>query len=238
MHERRLFITGDIHGQYKEVTRLKKFCNTAGTNHKDIMFILGDVGVNYYLDARDEEFKRALSSCPITFMLLRGNHECRPENIDSYVYVDSLHGGYWYEEKYPTLRFLDNGVHYINDLKFLVINGAYSVDKYYRLARGWKWFEDEQLNDQEKAQILYEIEQNNSFDYILSHTCPLNYEPRKLFLPQIDQATVDKSMEIFLQQVYEKLSPDFRHWYCGHYHDDTSLSGKIRLVYNDIFDLR
>lgn len=230
----RLFLTGDIHGQYNDVKKIKRFCKQNDTTYDDVIFLLGDVGANYYLNERDIEFKTALSSCSITFMILRGNHECRPENISSYIHSDS---SCWYEEDFSNLLFLDNGMHYVNGKSFFVVNGAYSVDKPYRLMMGYKWFEDEQLTPIEKAWIINELDRNNSFDYILSHTCPLNYEPRELFLPQIDQSTVDKSMEIFLQQVYEKLNPDFKHWYCGHYHHDTNLSDKIRLVYHDIIEL-
>lgn len=35
----------------------------------------------------------------------------------------------------------------------IVIGGAYSVDKYYRLARGYNWFEDEQPSDEIKEKV-------------------------------------------------------------------------------------
>ena len=91
------------------------------------------------------------------------------------------------------------------------------------------------MSFEDKQRILSIIEKNNSFDYIFSHTAPLNYEPTYLFLPMIDQREVDKSMEEFLQDVYDKIT--FKRWFFGHYHDDKILTSNLRLMYNDIIEL-
>ena len=46
---------------------------------------------------------------------------------------------------------------------------------------------------------------NNKIDIILSHTCPLKYEPTEVFMKGIDQSDIDKSMERFLDKVYKDL---------------------------------
>lgn len=38
-------------------------------------------------------------------------------------------------------------------MKTIVIGGAYSVDKFYRLSKGYNWFEDEQPSDEIKAYV-------------------------------------------------------------------------------------
>ena len=38
-------------------------------------------------------------------------------------------------------------------------------------------------------------DRNWQVDVVFSHTCPLKYEPVEVFLPGIDQSTVDKSTE-------------------------------------------
>lgn len=94
------------------------------------------------------------------------------------------------------------------------------------------------MNDKTKERLATLVCRNNSFDYILSHTAPLNYEPRYLFLSIIDQSTVDKSMENYLQWIYDNIDKEYLTlWGCGHYHSDTWLSEKIRLFYNDIVEL-
>ena len=41
--------------------------------------------------------------------------------------------------------------------KVLVIGGAYSVDKYFRLARGYSWYESEQPSDETKNKVKKSI---------------------------------------------------------------------------------
>ena len=73
------------------------------------------------------------------------------------------------------------------------------------------------------------------FDYVLSHTAPLSKEPTHLFLSNIDQSTVDKSMEEFLEKIKNQI--EFKKWFFGHYHSDEIIDDKFRLMYNDIIEL-
>lgn len=236
---RRLFCTGDIHASFKRIREIKKWCKKVNTTKEDCLIVLGDLGANYWLDERDEKVKEALQSLPITILAIHGNHEIRPKNISTYNYAISKHyGGLWYENQYPSLYFLEDGVHIINGKRFLIVSGAYSIDKDYRITNGHKWFEDEQMDNDTKRRIAASVCRNNSFDYILSHTAPLNYEPRYLFLPMIDQSTVDKSMENFLQWIYDNVNHEILKLHLfGHYHDDNLLNKKVRLMFNDIIEL-
>ena len=78
------------------------------------------------------------------------------------------------------------------------------------------------------------LDKENRFDYIFSHTCPSWFVPKHLFLGCIDQNSVDKTMEYFLQDVYNKI--EFKEWFFGHYHSDES-NGKMRLLFNTIIEL-
>jgi 3-oxoacid CoA-transferase subunit A len=102
--------------------------------------------------------------------------------------------------------------------KTLSIPGAYSVDKWYRLSRHWTWYEDEQLNEEEMLMGIRLVQQEKSFDLVISHTCPLIYEPRDLFLGGIDQSMVDKTMERYLGEIEYDL--DYKRWAFGHFHAD------------------
>lgn len=68
-------------------------------------------------------------------------------------------------------------------------------------------------------------------DIVLSHTCPLRYEPIEAFLPSIDQSTVDKSTEQWLQAEIERRL-HYERWYCGHYHIEKEID-KLRFLFND-----
>lgn len=106
-----------------------------------------------------------------------------------------------------------------------------SVDKYYRLARGYNWFEDEQPSDEIKEKVERVLSERDwKIDGVLSHTCPLRYEPTEVFLSMIDQSSVDKSTEQWLDTIESRLH--YERWYCGHYHTDKEID-KIRFMFQD-----
>ena len=49
-----VFLTGDTHGEFG---RIEEFCAECGTSTDDVMVILGDAGINFYRDKRDDELK-------------------------------------------------------------------------------------------------------------------------------------------------------------------------------------
>ena len=115
--------------------------------------------------------------------------------------------------------------------KVLIIGGAYSVDKYFRLAMGYNWYASEQPNEETKEFVLSKIKSmNNKVDIILSHTCPYKYLPREMFLEGIDQSTVDNSTEYFLDEI-EQIT-NYKIWYCGHYHTDKIVDKIIFMFHN------
>lgn len=111
---------------------------------------------------KDKVLKEELAKLPITLFCVRGNHEKRPETIEGYREV-TWHGGSVYmEEAFPNLIFAKDGEIYdIDGKKTIVIGGAYSIDKWYRLKMNYKWFEDEQLSEEEKAFVEKQLEEHN-----------------------------------------------------------------------------
>ena len=195
-----IYITGDKHADFREVFY---FCYANETTLDDILIVLGDAGIKYYVNDKDNELKNSLKEhYPITFFCIHGNHEERPENIKTYKTKKFHEGIVYYEEDYPNILFAKDGeVYNFNNHKVLVIGGAYSVDKYFRLARGYNWYESEQPNDKTKNKVKKVLKDlDNKVDIILSHTCPYKYLPREMFLEGIDQSTVDNSTEYFLDE--------------------------------------
>ena len=225
-----IYITGDKHGRYSDVMA---FCYDNETNKDDMLIILGDAGINYNLDYRDFNLKKTLSCLPITLFCIHGNHEERPENIKTYETMKYHNGIVYFEEKYPNILFAkDAEVYDIDGLDTLVIGGAYSVDKDRRVAMGMKWYPSEQPNELTKENVRNKLKENDyKVDVILSHTCPYKYLPTEMFLPYIDQSKVDKSTEMFLDEIEEKTL--YQRWYCGHYHTDKTID-KIQFMMYDI----
>ena len=223
-----IYYTGDIHGSTVEIVT---FCERFKPTKDDTIVILGDVGANYFGNERDAAFKAAFSKLEPTILCIHGNHEIRPQNIPTYQTKEWNGGIVWYEKAYPNILFAKDGeIFDIEGTKHLVIGGAYSVDKAYRLARGYGWWSDEQPSDEIKRYVEQQIKAK-AFDVILSHTCPFKYEPFETFLPGIDQSTVDDSTERWLDTIEE--STDCKAWYCGHWHINKRID-KMHFLFRGI----
>ena len=102
-----VYYTGDIHG---EVFRVSEMIDRYQITPADIIVLLGDVGMNYYGNKRgDRHRKKRLNKLGIKMLCIHGNHEMRPETIESYN-EESWNGGTVYvEAEYPNLLFAKDG---------------------------------------------------------------------------------------------------------------------------------
>ena len=244
----RVFYIGDLHRRFEPVYLFnekvrKKYPDT----DKVILVCLGDFGGNIFFNHLDVEFKKKLGTYNIEYFVIRGNHEERPENCalkapsawEQEIYFGNL---VWVEKEYPYIKYaLDHPTAYLINKHFtFVVPGAYSVDKYYRLQNGKVWFEDEQLTPIERIRGRYLAENLEKCDIILSHTCPVVYEPTDLFLKQVDQSMVDKTMERYLGEIETRLQ--YRIWLWGHYHSTRvypswNNSDRVMLFNDKVFDI-
>ena len=243
----KVYAIGDIHGKFQPVRdfwlRSKLEQKISANREDNALILLGDSGLNYFFNHRDRKLKEKLSCYPFTYFVVRGNHEeraseCAKKNPDGW-HIEIFWGDkVLVENDYPYIKYACDGpgVYEIpcedKIYKTLVLPGAYSVDKDYRLYMGYAWFEQEQMSSVEANFAWDLIEQNNnSFDLILSHTCPIMFEPTDLFLPIVDQNLVDKSMERFLGSI--EYHVDYKAWLWGHYHanrDYPRTDGKRRTM--------
>ena len=99
---------------------------------------------------------------------------------------------------------------------------------------GYMWFAQEQLTIEEMTEIEDKIE-GQDFDFVLTHTCPLSWEPVDMFLRGIDQSTVDKSMEVWLNTLKNKIT--WKVWLFGHYHADRLERPGVEMFYTEMEDL-
>ena len=244
-----IYMTADIHGDFRPIRDfIKKINNIKKPTKNDIIILLGDSGLQFFFNYRDEKLKQKLNSYEITLFLIRGNHEERPsicmnKNPNAW-HMEEFWGNQVYvENDYPYIKYaLDIPAKYEiptaqgDPIKTLVLPGAYSVDKYVRLANNWSWFPQEQCNEEEMAAGVA-LAQSDSYDLVLSHTCPIIYEPTDLFLSVVDQSLVDKTTERWLGEIEHNL--DYNLWCFGHYHANRiypQVDGKNKLMlFNDCF---
>ncbi len=223
-----IYITGDKHRHFDEIFT---FCYLKHTTKEDILIILGDAGINYYLNQKDNELKEMLTYYPITFFCIHGNHEERPYLIPSYTTKKFHEGIVYYEKEYPNILFAkDNEIYNFNDNKTFVIGGAYSIDKEFRLMKGYNWYPSEQPDNETKRDAI-KVLNNNKIDIILSHTCPYSYLPREAFIPGFEKLEVDNSTEYFLDLIEKNY--DYQKWYCGHFHIDKEID-KMKFMSRNI----
>ena len=227
---RLFYITGDTHGDFR---RIESFCERVNPSPEDVLIILGDAGINYYGGWRDRNQKKLLAKLPLTLFSIHGNHEQRPATIPSY-HTEIWNGGEVYvEDEFPNLLFAVDGSYFSFDgVRTFVIGGAYSVDKHYRLANNWGWWPDEQPDEAIKRRVEQQLDAHGwRADVVLTHTCPLRYEPTEVFLSCIDQSGVDKSTEEWLDSIEDSLQ--YKQWYCGHYHTEKVID-KLKFMFESI----
>lgn len=243
-------IRGDTHGGTNWITdQLKDY-----QPEQTAIIILGDAGFNFFLNKRDQQTKEYVEQFGYYIYAVRGNHEMRPEHLPSLIheYDKNVNGWVIYEPNYPYIRYFDeyaSPIYTINGYRCLVLNGAYSVDKWYRLNRAGMteetnnpkrtgWFADECLTKEEMAEIERYIDNsgNYTFDFVFSHTCPKKYQPTDLFLGFVDQSTVDSSMEVWMDKLSEKIVVNIA-WVYGHYHKDRVERPHVEQYFNDIENL-
>ena len=215
-----IWLTGDTHGHFD---RVEAFCREQQTTTDDILIILGDSGFNFGGGERDRFLKTRASQFPITIFSLHGNRENRPQNIPGYV-EGSFHGGkILYEPQYPNLLFaVDGEVYRFAGTDCLVVGGAYSTGKEYRLVKGLGWWPDEQPSDETKRQVeALLVRRGWQMPVVLTHTCPLRYKPLEALKPDLDQSTVDCTTELWMDAIESHLRYD--HWFCGHFHTDKQI---------------
>ena len=225
-----VYITGDRHGNFNDI---QMWCRKRNTTKNDILIILGDAGINYYGNSYDMQLKEYLSNLNITLFCIHGNHEMRPTSIDTYKESQFMGGIVYKEDRFPNILFAKDGeVYSFNGLTTLVCGGAYSVDKEYRLLRGWHWFSDEQPSEVIKQTVENKCDSLNwTVDVMLTHTVPLKYEPTEWFIDGLEQDRVDKTTEEWLDSIENRLA--YKKWYCGHYHGNKRID-KLQFMYEDI----
>ena len=241
-------ITGDTHGSFH------RFHFLSPEQQKDDnlgVIILGDAGWNFFLNKMDERKKKEFhQNFSFYVYCVYGNHEARPSDLVSSMtkmWDNNVEGMVWFEPSFPRIRyFMEYGEYTINGKHTLVIGGAYSVDKHYRLLKAGLaedqndphttfWWNNEQLSDEEKTAAQKLAIFNQPWDLVLSHTCPYSWEPRDLFLNMVNQSSVDDSTEKWLEKLKESIN--WNVWLFGHFHDDRLIRPHVEMFSTDMEEL-
>lgn len=242
----KIYLIGDVHGSAKPFKKLSHI-----TNHEPATVIcLGDFGANYFLDIKDTKFKKKLGYYNLTYFAIRGNHEERPSLCAKRHPADWHTEIFWgntvyVENDFPYIKYaLDCPAKYQipapdGVLDTLVLPGAYSVDKYWRLAGHGMWFEHEQLT-KEEMDAGTSLAESQDWNLVLSHTCPFLFMPTDLFISGINQTLVDNTMEHWLGHIEYNIQ--YETWFWGHFHAlriYSFINNRTQFMLNDeyVYDL-
>lgn len=253
-----IYVTGDKHGDFtseEDYQKVERFCKRMGTTKMDVMIVLGDHGVRYYPDSHRNTKKsmQRLEDMPITWVLIHGNHDRRAneQNRFKYQYIDDsekrISGLFYVNDQYPSVLFPDEyGMYYFGNQYAIIVGGAYSIDKLYRLEqqmygrKQYLWFPNEQLEKWEMTDcsMMFNVMAkgaNTSPFVVLSHTCPMSARPTENLLQGIDPSIEDNTMEQWMESLIQDhtIRKNISKWYFGHYHTDKN-DGMFRAMYHDI----
>ena len=112
---KRVLLTGDTHGDF---SRFRNYNKEIQEDENTAVIILGDAGLNYFLDERDSHMKNSLSKkYKFKIYCVRGNHEARPQNVPDMklVWDEDVFGEVYMQEKWPNIRYFKDWGLYVID---------------------------------------------------------------------------------------------------------------------------
>jgi hypothetical protein len=225
-----ILFSGDFHADSRgeldlitEEALLVKYGEEIYSNIK-YHIILGDGGFMWPHNVeRDKYNYKMLGKRPFPVLCVLGNHEpiYGMKNIPE---ADIGIGEAVYKIKSkPFVAYLKRGKVYIIDgIKFLVLGGALSIDKYRRIPNV-TWWEKEYWDEQEKNDLFTLLESENTFDCVISHVGPCRMN-KKLFSlgdsrwPSRDDDKFYDEVGFLNDKIHRRIQ--FREWWCGHWHED------------------
>lgn len=222
----RIFVTGDTHALL-DINKLIIFnANHPELTKDDLLIVCGDFGAVW--NEINKELIDVYEEFHFSTAFVVGNHE-------GYDLLETLEKEIWNSGMVRRLSDsvvqLMNGNSYdINGQTFLVMGGAASTDKEWRIPHE-SWWPQEIPSLEERNLCLLNtlaIVVDNIKPIILTHTAP-----SKMVRAARAEYRVDEYTD-FLQNLYNFVN--YKHWYCGHFHTDMTISN-FTFLYDNIIEI-
>jgi Icc-related predicted phosphoesterase len=203
-----IYIVGDIHGSFQILDAL-----CAKMEDNSLVVQVGDFGIrrglNYFQNSCIENIKENLKEKNSQLLVIRGNHD------DSSFFDGVNNDGLTFLKDYTRLT--------INDLEWLFIGGATSIDRYTRMSLGFDLYDDEEL-------VYKEDELEKPCDVLIMHTAPMECFPTgedklndavRSFVQDVGdwRETMYNDLKTereLASKIYDKVNP--KYFYYGHFH--------------------
>lgn len=101
------------------------------------------------------------------------------------------------------------------------------------------WWVQELPNDKEMEIGDFNLKRNNyQVDYVITH-CGSNCLQRRLEACYSTQFMIPTYQNDILTDYFDELEEklEFKHWYCGHYHENRDIDDKHTILYEQIIPL-
>ena len=246
-----LYITGDTHNMEDRsnvsAENMKLCCAEQNADYDKIthLIILGDFGLPWYdcpvdengihpTDAKDGHLLKWYNQKPFKILAVMGNHD-NYDMLEKLPKVKMLGG--------EVLKVSDNifylrrgEIYNIEEKRILVLGGARSDDKAYRVSHE-SWWSQEEWGEDEKENCLAKIkESGGEFDFVFSHTgtskgiaCTDSY-----FLNEENLAKLQEDSTVsFNDRIDSMIS--YKKWFFGHWHSDWGYENYAESKYVPLF---
>jgi len=221
-----IHVTGDTHGEQNRFLYIeKKIRIKAG----DVLIVCGDFGYLFDNDLTENNFLDDINKRGYTICFVDGNHE----NFSAiFEYPEEIwNGGRIHRIRENIIHLMRGQVFEIEGKKIFTMGGAYSIDRPYRKL-GKSYWEEEIPTWEECSEGIQSLRRHGmQVDYILTHTMPremINRYGRNFDLH-------DAQFTGFLEWVMYECR--FRHWYCGHWHDDVDIDSRFTILFHNVVTL-
>lgn len=221
-----IYATGDTHGQWERFEQ-EILPLAAEWGPDDTLLILGDFGFVFAPEATAAEAEnlRRMAALPFQLAFVDGNHENFPR-IRAHP-QETWHGGPVHRIG-PNLVHLERGGRYeIEGCSFLVMGGAYSIDRPWRTP-GVSWWPEELPTDEEYARFRRTAEAAGwQTDFVLTHAAPVSVMRTLGY-----RSGKEEELNRFLEEMAGRLR--FRRWYFGHLHLDRTFEQRFVGLYHQV----
>ena len=224
-----IFITGDTHIPL-DISKLnsKNFPQQKELTKNDYVIICGDFGGVWYGNEKDNYWLNWLEQRNFTTLFVDGNHE----NFAALAQYEecSWNGGKVQYIRPSVIHLMRGYVFDLEGMKIFAMGGARSSDRMYRKV-DVSWWREEMPNAEEIQRARQNLAINdNQVDIMITHDAPQS------IARMIDFA---KSEDDELMPFFDELrnTVGYRHWYCGHFHEDWKIDESHTVIYNKIIQL-
>lgn len=230
-----VFVTGDTHGHY-DIKKLnsRRFPEGQKLTKQDYVIILGDFGLvfNNKRTSQEQYWLEWLHDKPWTTLFFRGNHDNEPKLQKELRLVSGFGDMVGQIDEFSIYRLLDGHVYTIEEHTFLILGGAYSIDKERRV-EGRDWWPTEEMTFTEQRVAFQNLEKHNwTFDFILTHDAPGYVRDALQSYHMEASGTVRMLDHLFMNRLLQ-----FKHHYFGHHHMDRPIHDQHTCVYSRVIQI-